>query len=68
MNVVSRLIRFLRNLSISQRLIQRELLSQKMLLGKQLSRQVCGLTEIESFQDVEFKVFSQFGDDELFNT
>ena len=36
---------------------------QKLMLGKILANQVKLVTRIESLKDVEFRVFSQFGDD-----
>ena len=40
-----------------------EMDAQKLLLGRQLSMQVSQIQNIESLGEVEFSVFSQFGDD-----
>lgn len=37
--------------------------SEKMLLGRLLSDRIKRIPEVSSFKDVEFQVFSQFGDD-----
>jgi len=48
---------------ILPRLEDRYIVSQSLLLGRLLSEKVCNIQDIQSLPDVEFKVFSQFGDD-----
>ncbi|MDP2673068.1 MAG: hypothetical protein Q8O84_04615 [Nanoarchaeota archaeon] len=43
--------------------LNEELTIQKMLLGKQLANEIKKIKKIKSLGEIEFRVFSQFGDD-----
>lgn len=61
-NYLTRVIRKIRNLIDSNSLFENE--SQKLLMGKILSNQIKDKAfNVQSLKDVEFSIFSQFGDD-----